>query len=282
MVNIDLILIIFLFLIWLIYFPWLIYDLNRELTRFWIVRYRARWWYNPPKGKNYKRDEKKEWKFIKNVLLLKKQNDPLIVSKSMRKGSKLISCIILSVLLIALFSAAFYIKQFIDETISLSINEKLEPFFVPFAIIVSFLGAVMVAIGKFFTIRVKGRASSRQDWIKDVRAILAELTSSMPISDSDHDMRQCQRSKNEHKFRELELHLNPSEKMHRSLLYAIRLAYGADWLNDDEDDEDDEVEKNLRLRNSDDWRDGKLRRAGIIRLSQVVLKREWEQTKKLR
>ena len=254
-----------IFLILLGYALALFRDIMGDMARYRTARFRARKWCNPPRGKDYEEDERMEWDFIKNVLLLNNNDDPLIVSESSRKKIRKGSIIFLFILLILLIGVV---------TCWQHLNvEKYEPDLLPFAVLVS---AVMVAIGTFFTIRVNGRASSRQEWIKDVRVILADLASGMPTSDSDQDLRQRQRSTSEHKFRKLELHLNPSEKMHRSLLYAISLAYDADWLNDDE------VEKNLRLRNSGDWRDDKLRKAGIIRLSQVALKREWEQTKRLR
>lgn len=268
MVNIVLPVVIIIGLIWLLF--WLIPEFCREVVvPSWIARYRAQQWCNPPKGKGDEEDEKEEWVFIKNVLLLK--SDPLIISKSTRKAirkesTRFLFCIA------ALSVIVIFLVNKIAGALGPAFIATYEPLFTPLVILVS---ALLVARGTRNTIRVNGRASSRQDWIKEVRVILAELASSMPTPDLDEALRQCQRSKSEHKFRELELHLNPSEKMHRSLLYAINLAYDADWLKDDE------VEKNLRLGNTEDRHDGKLQ-AGIIRLSQVVLKQEWEQTKKLR
>ena len=240
-------------------------DIIGDMTRSRTVLFRARKWYNPPRGKDYEEDEKKEWDFIRNVLLLNNY-DPLIVSESSRERIRTESIVLLFILLFLLIGVVIFWERL--DVIEL---KKYEPVLLPLAV---FVGAVMVAIGTFFTIRVNGRASSRQEWIGEVRGIVADLVSGMPESGSDRDL--CQLSTSEHKFRKLELRLNPSEKMHRSLLYAISLAYDADWLNNDE------VEENLRLRNSGDWHDDKLRKAGIIRLSQVALKREWEQTKRLR
>lgn len=242
----------------------------REILGQWTVdRYRSQHWYRLPKGKD---KEKEEWGLIKDVLFLRK--DPLVVRerkineilKDCNEAVWMFFCLVLPLfLLLFLFLIAPKTEQFFIELIKRP--EILHS-------IVIFVSVVIVAIGTYYTIRVNGRASSRQEWIKDVRLILAKLVSGFPEPDSDQDL--CQRSKSEQQFRKLELHLNPSEKIHRSLLYAISLAYGFEWLDDEE------VEKKLCLRKADDWRNSAGRKAGIIRLSQVLLKREWEQTKNLR
>lgn len=228
-------------------------------------RYRSQQWYCPPQGKD---KEEKEWGLIKDALLLRK--DPLVVCK--RKLKEIVREYAVAGSVFIFLLLPLFLCLFVPEIDRLFGKLRQHPnILTPVAILVS---AVMVAIGTYYTIRVNGRASSRQKWIKKVRLILAELASGMPQPDSDQDL--CQRNKSEQKFRKLELHLNPSEKMHRSLLYAISLAYGVEWLDDEE------VEKNLCLRRADEWRDNAGRKAGIIRLSQMLLKREWEQTKNLR
>lgn len=84
MVKIVLLVIILIGLIcWLI--PYLYRHIEGEVARSWIARYRAWQWYNPPRGEGYayEADEKKQWDFIKDVLLLR--HETLIVSKSMRE-----------------------------------------------------------------------------------------------------------------------------------------------------------------------------------------------------
>lgn len=236
-------------------------EVEAILRKFISSRHRSQHWYWSSKD-----NDNGEWKLIKDALLLKK--DPLAVSMSMSNTIDKRAKIAAWVLTILSLLVVLAVVEFFPSVDKLT---QYSQYLVPAAILIS---AMMVALGTRYTIRVHGRASSRQEWIKDVRRILAELTLCLPEPHSAQDV--CQRSESEQKFRKLELHLNPSEKVHRSLLYAISLAYGADWLDDEQ------VEENLCLREVDDWRQSTRRKAGIVRLSQVLLKREWEKTKSLR
>lgn len=250
---------------------WLIWGFSRAVglavERFLMTRYRARQWYDPPKeGEDTEKDEEEEWNFVKKALLL--EDEPLFPYEGKREGSAMLALGVLIVLLLLYVLLYVAIDYFSRQSIDgLMRYESL------IAVLVSIVGILVFAIYQRFKSRVI-RASSRQKWIKDVRIILADLVSGLPETTEDHDL--CQRTKMERNFRKLELHLNPSEKIHRSLLYAISFAYDANWSKDEQ------VEKNLRLKEVDDWRCSARCKAGIIRLSQILLKLEWEQTKKLR
>jgi hypothetical protein len=166
----------------------------------------------------------------------------------------------------------------------------------------AYLALVAAVAGIFFTyrqLRAKVRADSRQEWINTARRLLADIVSD--LLPENHNNRTVRRL-NSNRIK-LELMLNPSEKDHRLLSLLIRALcipgelieedrYVADKLAALKSDKDNP----LVLSDGNDLlykiiRDKTL--AGlpenrncsisyIIRLSHLVLKREWERVKFIR
>jgi hypothetical protein len=145
------------------------------------------------------------------------------------------------------------------------------------------LGATLV--GAFFQLRLKARSENRQKWIDEIRGVLAELIADLPLSG------ECQESKAGNRYfprhAKLELLLNPSEEVHRTLMALIRHAYGFnDFLLIDAEVREglgsDDVFQTFWKTDKNEMEHLKVTKSRIIRLSNVVLKREWEQVKHAR
>lgn len=158
----------------------------------------------------------------------------------------------------------------------------------------------------FFTfrqIRAKVRADSRQQWIIHARKLLGEVVA---LIDAHRDLRAANKNKQAeevwHKLNparlELELMLNPSEKDHRLLLYLIQRF--ATWRRPYKQTQDAQILRRsiagvtgasaatVDVKLPEKWKpiiDGRDRSelvSYILRLSHVVLKREWERVKHTR
>lgn len=167
--------------------------------------------------------------------------------------------------------------------------------------------ALIVALATIFfafrQIRAKVRADSRQQWIIQARKLLGEVVA---LIDTHKDLREANRLTQAREIWtklnpariELELMLNPSEKDHRLLLYLIQRF--ARWRRPDFETQDAQIVRRsiaketsatlgLAAGESDPrWKpiiDGEDRAeliSYILRLSHVVLKREWERVKHTR
>jgi hypothetical protein len=168
----------------------------------------------------------------------------------------------------------------------------------------AYLALVVGAATIFFTfrqIRAKVRADSRQQWIIHARKLLGEVVA---LIDQHRDLQASNKFKQAletweklNPIRlELELMLNPSEKDHRLLLYLIQRF--ATWRTPRQESQDAQIVRRSISGMSDGrpgpykipdkWRpiiDGRDRAelvSYILRLSHVVLKREWERVKHTR
>ena len=134
------------------------------------------------------------------------------------------------------------------------------------------------AVGIFFQIRANARSKNRQEWINTIRELMAKLVdhARSARSNSEIPTEFC------HLYTQLELYLNPSEIVHRSFLYAIaticpqvhvacEYSLGFTMCRN---------KLNLSAPQTDDERVKLVE--GIVRLANVLLKREWEQVKRLR
>lgn len=168
----------------------------------------------------------------------------------------------------------------------------------------AYLALVVGGATIFFTfrqIRAKVRADSRQQWIIQARKLLGEVVA---LVDAHRDLRAANRFQHAEEIweklnparLELELMLNPSEKDHRLLLYLIqRFARWRDPLFESQDAQivRRSIAEAYRGETTADasipakWKpiiDGEDRElvSYILRLSHVVLKREWERVKHTR
>lgn len=183
------------------------------------------------------------------------------------------------------------------------------------------LAAMVTIIFTYYQLRAKVRADSRQQWIIRARELLGQVVAHVDgYRDLRADFRPRDAEEVWNKMNplrlELELMLNPSEKDHRLLLHLIQrfasrgrnpdliqdarilrrsiarslrpggTESGRSWERLSEEERDDLASKVLR--ESADWnpilndeaREGQV--SYILRLSHVVLKREWERVKHTR
>lgn len=136
--------------------------------------------------------------------------------------------------------------------------------------LIGVLGLLGAAAKAVYEWRLKARTENRQKWINDLRNTLAKLIENMPLK-SDPEAKT--EAKNEAYFKmhgKLELLMNPSEKDHRGLMALIRHIYGHSKLKIDE-----VPQKNLGISEMD----FEQQKSNVIRLSNIVLKREWERVK---
>ena len=160
--------------------------------------------------------------------------------------------------------------------------------------VVGLLGALVALpaiVGTFFTVlyqvRLKARSANRQEWINTIRKEIELLIVKFPPPDaSNRRVDEIYLDIQKHLVA-LELYLNPSEKMHRALLAVLRFMYGAsnEWVDTDALNSLCIPSTRQTWRNQDygdaksDWLKWRLR---AIRLSNALLKREWEQVKHVR
>ncbi|GAA0308933.1 hypothetical protein GCM10009087_18700 [Sphingomonas oligophenolica] len=151
----------------------------------------------------------------------------------------------------------------------------------------------------FFTlrqIRAKVRADSRQAWILKARELLGEVIASVDahkIALAANDAKKAEKlwNKLNPKRLELELMLNPSEKDHRLLMYLIQ--HFSVWRTPGVAAQDAEILKEIIAETTPEpkrlleWHgilltpDRSALVSYILRLSHVVLKREWERVKRI-
>jgi|GEM_PF-6861397 len=80
--------------------------------------------------------------------------------------------------------------------------------------------------GIFYQLRLRARSENRRQWINTIREVLVALIADLPLpedSDADKDEKRKQYFPRHAK---LELLLNPSEQVHRTLMALLRHAYG--------------------------------------------------------
>jgi hypothetical protein len=148
----------------------------------------------------------------------------------------------------------------------------------------------------FRQIRAKVRADSRQAWILKARELLGEVVAAIDahkIALAANDVTKAEKvwNKLNPKRLELELMLNPSEKDHRLLMYLIQ--HFSVWRTPGVAAQDAQILKEIIAETTLDparllqWHailltpDRSALVSYILRLSHVVLKREWERVKRI-
>ncbi len=150
------------------------------------------------------------------------------------------------------------------------------------------VSALIIAVGTIlYQVRLTSRTTNRQEWINSIRSEIGVLIGSFPPPHaSDRMVDDAVRKIREHLTR-LELYLNPSERVHRGFLAVLRFMYGFSGSAVD-------AEASSRLcipQTRHIWRDGDGHSAmrewvewqvKAMRLANVLLKREWEQVKRIK
>ena len=282
--------------------PYLIFLLVVLLIVLWVASYRREGkWYD---WKDARSEIDDEWKYIKDILMPtcaqanqcadsdKQQQqkegrghyvDALDRPKPPWKGKNYPGMLILCVVLVIVVLYSLYLLCWSDKQSVIDLLLSWRPKQDGTAVLTNdngaVLGAVLVALTTaaaavmtiFMTVRQNTRSVNRQAWINSIRELMAGLIADMPY---DCDL---EGACDEHRRRyfKLALYLNPSETAHQGFLYAIAVMYGAenDWWARD-------CPRELKCLT----RCGAClayRRQRLTLLSNVILKIEWEQVKKL-
>lgn len=150
------------------------------------------------------------------------------------------------------------------------------------------LAAIVVLAGVLYTavtqLNAKVRSDNRQKWINDVRDTLADVVNEIPLHQPAAQKMSQPSPPNRARTR-LELLLNPSERDHRTLGVLLRIAYDIPRIEVDRPI----IDALPHLACIDPWsiglskNDRTARReqliTAIIRISNAMLKREWELVK---
>ena len=140
--------------------------------------------------------------------------------------------------------------------------------------VLAFIGTVLTV---FYQVRLTARTENRKEWINEIRGKMTEL---ILLSDFEYPTTKTRLNDVKKKITELELLLNPGEPLHRTFLTLVRSRH------DIENGFDEIVKSRLpgtfprvaegedsKLASRDEWK------ARIVRLSNVILKYEWERVK---
>ena len=207
------------------------------------------------------------------------------------------------ILIVSIYFLPIYFLRSIDQL----------PSFHNGGLISGVVALIVGGAGIFYNMRLQARATHRQKWIDEMRKTITNLLEILTCYGSEQKNRNRNGKENEIKAKykknmfRLELLINPSEKEHRALLALIRR--GSIFTEDQKwggliEGIDDYVLCHLEKRVKNDIcknitpcprpkeRNGKCKCKSceeryknisyIIRLSNVVLKREWEQVKYVR
>ena len=138
--------------------------------------------------------------------------------------------------------------------------------------VIGFLGLAGTAMKVTYEWRLKVRSENRQKWIDGLREVLTILIANMPWPKDDEATQKEKKAKYAEHHGKLELLINPSELDHRALMALVRHIYGIDKVPID-----DIPRKELGF--VKEPHDMVTLKSQMVRLSNVVLKREWERVK---
>ena len=144
------------------------------------------------------------------------------------------------------------------------------------AIIVGGGTLFVTAIGIFFNSRISSRTVNRQAWINELRQEMNGVIGNIPSfnANSFQVTQAVQHLNGRHTL--IELYLNPSEPIHRAFMALVRHMYQQYDVAIDQDVRAGLSLVNQHPPNIDEWRELKSK---VIRIGNVLLKREWEQVK---
>ena len=145
------------------------------------------------------------------------------------------------------------------------------------ALPVGVLALIGTVLTVFYQVRLKARTDNRKEWIGQIRGKMTGLTAG---SDNDNESAADRKGTPEEQIAELELLLNPGEPLHRTFLALARALHGI------EDGFDDYAKSAMPAIFPKDSETGdpipvspKIWKARCIRISNVILKSEWERVK---
>ena len=153
------------------------------------------------------------------------------------------------------------------------------------------LALVGAIVGASYQVRLRARSLNRQEWINSIRKEIGILIDSYPPPTESRRSIEATTIEMKQHLVNLNLYLNPSERVHRVFLEVLRFMYGfpvSDMISDKEC-ECQNTQKKLCIPESRFiWETMEVSRAEVewnnwhlraVRLANVLLKREWEQVK---
>ena len=148
---------------------------------------------------------------------------------------------------------------------------------IKWALPVGVLALIGTVLTVFYRVRLTARTENRKEWIKEIRG---KMTALIVLSDRDYEPEKARSSEVMEKITELEMLLNPAKPLHRTFLTLVRTLYDIDNGFDKTVKSrlpatfpPKKAGKDPELASPDEWKER------IVRLSNVILKYEWERVK---
>ena len=146
---------------------------------------------------------------------------------------------------------------------------------------------VIAVVAILYRVRLTSRTANRQEWINSIRTEIGVLIGSFPPPHASDRMIEAVVLEIREHLTKLELYLNPSERVHRGFMAVLRFMYG--FSRADVDAEAGAglcIPRTRRIRRNRDessarveWLEWQFK---AMRLANVLLKREWEQVKRIK
>ena len=234
--------------------------------------YRKGWYDLSEKGPN----EEMEWQEIRELMEGDPAPDRLSGYRFPPKqiARDLIGVVVATIIFYASLTFIFDVNTWSDE-------------FAKIGALAGVPALIIAVVTILYQVRLTSRTANRQEWINSIRSEIGVLIGSFPPPHaSDRMVDDAVRKIREH-LTKLELYLNPSERVHRGFLAVLRFMYGFSRT-----DVDAEAGSRLCIpQTRRTWRDGdgdSAMREWVewqfksMRLANVLLKREWEQVKRIK
>ena len=214
-------------------------------------------------------DEEKIWNEIRGLM----NDEPLTYESEYRyPDSKwLPECIALVILASFFLSAAMLI---VCGDLGGSGSDGVTAWALPVGVL-ALIGTVVTV---FYQVRLTARTDNRKEWVGEIRG---KMTDVIALSDRENGSAAGRKRTAREKITELELFLNPSEPLHRTFLALVRALHGI------KDDFDEDVKSGMPVIFPKDQETGhpkpvsaEIWKARCIRISNVILKSEWERVKR--
>ena len=182
----------------------------------------------------------------------------------------------LSGFLASLILALFFLSTR-ELIVSGDIGDHDPTVMIKWALPVGVLALIGTVLTVFYQVRLTARTENRKEWIKEIRG---KMTALILLSDREYEPEKPRSSEIKEKITELELLLNPGKPLHRTFLTLVRTLH-------DIDNGFDKIVKSRLPATFPPKKDGKDSepagpdewKARIVRLSNVILKYEWERVK---
>ena len=180
--------------------------------------------------------------------------------------------------LVAWLFLALFLAYTFKVIFSVNFSGKSSIGIADWALPVGVLALIGTGLSVFYQVRLTARTQNRKEWIKALRG---KMTALISLSDHRNESEKRRLRKVRKKITELELLLNPGEPLHRTFLTLVRTVHGID------DGFDKKVKSCLPDTFAPKKMDGKdsesvsldVWKARTVRLSNVILKYEWERVK---